>query len=151
EQPLDEPDVHAIFRHAGFVDYSWCGSGNVTCDPTQAVGIQAWGLDFNCGLFRTDAYDDPLVELDDVPYMSGAFPEGASANLFDLEPRSRAGLETLAASGVSSDDEGFLDDPTVGMAFLFSMNQANEMWKEAMGYPLTVANRFPRNAAQRDI
>ena len=150
EDPLDEADVHALFRHAGFVDYSWCNDDDPTCNPANAAGIQAFGLDFNCGLFRTDAYEDPFVTLDDVPYMSGAFPEGSGANLFDLEPRFRAGLDALADSGVSSDDIGYLDDPNVGMAFLFAMNQANEMWTEAMGYSLTVANRFPRNAAQRD-
>ena len=151
ENPVAEEDVHAIFRHAGFVDYSWCGSGNQNCNPDQAIGIQAWGLDFNCGLFRQDAYNDPFVGLDeDIPYMSGDFEEGPYANLFDLEPRFRDGLTALAGSGISATD-GALDDPNVGMAVLFSMNQANEMWKEAMGYSLTVANRFPRNTAQRDI
>jgi len=147
--PLDEADVHSIFRHAGFVDYSWCDSGNGACNPAQAVGIQAWGLDFNCGLFRTDAFEDPFVDLEGIPHMSGAFAEGSGANLFDLEPRFRDGLDELAANGVSS-SEGALDDPTVGMAFLFAMNQANQMWTEAMGYSLTVANRFPRNTGQRD-
>lgn len=151
DDPLEEADVHAVFRHAGFVDYSWCSQDNTNCNPQQAVGVQAWGLDFNCGLFRTDAFQDPYVELDDVSYFAGPFPDGAGANLFDLEPRFRDGLEALAESGVSSDDVGNLEDPSVGLAFLFAMNQANEMWKEAMGYPLTVANRFPRNAAQRDI
>ncbi|MEX1368741.1 MAG: hypothetical protein AB1Z98_36775 [Nannocystaceae bacterium] len=149
--PVQEPDVHAIFRHAGFVDYSWCSSGNLGCNPLDTVGVQAFGLDFNCGLFRTDAFDDPFVGLDeDIPYMSGEFPEGPLATLFDLEPRFRDGLDALAASGVEASG-GTLDDPQVGMAFLFSMNQANEMWKEAMGYSLTVANRFPRNPEQRDI
>ncbi|MCA9650365.1 MAG: hypothetical protein KC501_10680, partial [Myxococcales bacterium] len=151
EEPVQESDVHSIFRLAGFADYSWCGSGNTGCNPNQAVGIRPWGLDFNCGLYRTDAYNDPFVGLDDdIPYMSGSFPEGALANLFDLEPRFRAGLDALADSGVSATD-GMLDDPNVGMAFLFSMNQANEMWKEGMGYSLTVANRFPRNPDQRDV
>ncbi|MCA9705856.1 MAG: hypothetical protein KDK70_08420 [Myxococcales bacterium] len=150
DHPLEEPDVHAIFRHAGFVDYSWCNDNNQGCNPNTAAGVQAFGLDYNCGLFRTDAFEDPVISLDDVPYMSGAFPEGSAANLFDLEPRFREGLSTLASSGVDSDGAGYLDDPNVGMAFLFAMNQANEMWTEAMGYSLTVANRFPRNAAQRD-
>jgi hypothetical protein len=148
--PLSEDDVHSLFRHAGFVDFSWCNDNNPGCNPAGAIGVQAFGLDFNCGLFRTDAYEDPVISIDGVPYMSGAFPEGAGANLFDVEPRFRDGLETLASAGVSSDDVGNLDDPNVGMAFLFAMNQANEMWKEGMGYSLTVANRFPRNAAQRD-
>jgi hypothetical protein len=150
ENPLQEAEVDSLFRHAGFVDYSWCNQNNTNCNPAQAVGVQAWGLDFNCGLFRTDAYQDPVIDLDEVPYMAGEFPEGSAANLFDFEPRFRQGLETLASSGVSADDMGTLDDPTVGLAFLFAMNQANEMWKEGMGYSLTVANRFPRNAAQRD-
>lgn len=150
ENPLSEADVHAVFRHAGFVDYSWCNDDDPTCNPANAVGIRAFGLDFNCGLFRTDAYEDPVISLEDVSYFAGAFAEGSAANLFDLEPRFRAGLEALATAGVSADDVGNLDDPTVGLAFLFAMNQANEMWKEGMGYGLTVANRFPRNAMQRD-
>lgn len=150
DDPLQEADVDALFRHAGFVDYSWCNENNTNCNPLQAQGVQAWGLDFNCGLFRTDAYEDPAVDIDNVPYMAGPFPEGTGANLLDFEPRFRQGLEILASSGVSSDGVGNLDEPTVGVAFLFAMNQANEMWKEGMGYPLTVANRFPRNAAQRD-
>lgn len=153
DNPVQEADVHAIFRLAGFIDYSWCGSGNASCNPAQAnpASVQPWGLDFNCGIYRTDAYDDPFVGLDgDIPYMGGPYAEGPLANLFDLEPRFRDGLDELASSGVSATD-GMLDDPTVGMAFLFAMNQANELWKEGMGYSLTVANRFPRNPEQRDI
>lgn len=155
DDPLSEEDVHALFRHAGFVDFSWCDSGNQACNFNDAIGIRPWGLDFNCGLFRQDAFQDPFVDLDNVSYMGGPFPEGAGANLFDLEPRFREGLDTLANEGVAftpSDDyeANNLDNPVVGMAFLFAMNQANEMWKEGMGYSLTVANRFPRNTGQRD-
>lgn len=150
DEPLEEADVHALFRNAGFVDFSWCNDDNQDCNPVATAGVQAFGLDFNCGLFRPDAYLDPSITLDEVPYMSGDFADGLGANLFDLEPRFRDGLTVLADSGVSADDVGNLDDPNVGMAFLFAMNQANEMWKEAMGYSLTVANRFPRNGPQRD-
>ncbi len=150
DEPLEETEVHAIFRHAGFVDYSWCNDNNTACNPAATVGVQAFGLDFNCGLFRTDAYEDPQISMTDVSHMSGPFPEGSGANLFDLEPRFRDGLDELAANGVESNDVGDLDDPNVGMAFLFAMNQANQMWTEAMGYSLTVANRFPRNTGQRD-
>ena len=148
---LEEPDVHAIFRHAGFVDYSWCDDDSPDCDVDDAAGIPAWGLDFNCGLFNVNAPVDPLADLGDMPYMAGAFQNGDAATLFDLEPRFRNGLEVLADEGVMANADGMLEDPTVGLAFLFALNVSGEVWKEAMGYPLVVANRFPRNEAQRDI
>ncbi len=150
ESPLADINVHALFRVAGFLDLSWCDDMSPNCNPADAAGQPAFGLELNCGLFRTDNFDDPYVGLDEnVPHMAGDFPDGPQATLFDLDPRFRDGLEELAASGVTS-SSGDLDDPNVGMAFLFAMNQGNEMWKEAMGYSLTVANRFPRNEAQRD-
>ncbi|MEM7157172.1 MAG: hypothetical protein AAF799_30245 [Myxococcota bacterium] len=148
---LAEPEVHAIFRHAGFVDYSWCDDDSPDCNVDDAVGLPAWGLDFNCGLFDPNAAVDPLADLGDVPYMAGPFANGEAATLFDLEPRFRRGLEVLADQGVEAGNDGALQDPTVGLAFLFALNVSGEVWKEAMGYPLVVANRFPRNQAQRDI
>ena len=44
DNPLDEADVHALFRHAGFVDYSWCNDNNTACNPAAAIGVQAFGL-----------------------------------------------------------------------------------------------------------
>ncbi|MCH9686007.1 MAG: hypothetical protein K0V04_31520 [Deltaproteobacteria bacterium] len=151
DDPLDENDVHALFRHSGFVDYSWCNDQSPDCNVANAVGQTVFGMELNCGIFRADNFDDPFVDLEEfVPHMAGEFDQGNDATLFELDPRFRAGLDALANSGVSANGDGALDDPNVGLAFLFSMNQANEMWKEAMGYSLTVANRFPRNAAQRD-
>ncbi|MBL4685019.1 MAG: hypothetical protein JKY37_10545 [Nannocystaceae bacterium] len=157
EETQDLEDVHAIFRHAGFVDYSWCQDAAGGCNPAglaAATGIAPWGMSVNCGIFRDDHFDDPLVGLESaVPYMAGSYSQGNDANIFDLEQRFRRGLDSLAESGLTASGDGeFLeaDDPEAAMAFLFSLNFAEGVWKEAMGYPLTVANKFPRNTAQRD-
>jgi hypothetical protein len=149
--PLQENEVHALFRLSGFVDYSWCAGGCTLAARAAAPGIEPWGLEGNCGVFRTDHVQAPGVTLSDVPYMAGEFSDGSLATLFDLEPRMREGLDTLASDGVQPGGDGSLPDPNVALAFLFSMNVADRMWHEAQGYPLTVANHFPRNAKQREI
>jgi hypothetical protein len=150
-QPLEDPDVHALFRHAGFVDYSWCAGGCTLAARDAAPGIEPWGLEGNCGIFRTDHVAGAGVDLPYESYMAGEFPDGNLATVFDLDPRVRDGLDTLASEGVRGDGAGSIDNPNVSLAFLFAMNTADEMWREAQGYPLTVANRFPRNDKQREI
>lgn len=149
--PLEDPDVHALFRHAGFVDYSWCAGGCTLAARDAAPGIEPWGLEGNCGVFRTDHVAGAGVNLPYEPYMAGEFADGNLATLFDLDPRMRDGLDTLASDGVEGDGAGSIDNPNVALAFLFAMNSADDMWKEAQGYPLTVANHFPRNDKQREI
>jgi hypothetical protein len=149
--PVQEANVHALFRHVGFVDYSWCEGGCTLANRANAVGIAPWGMEGNCGLFRTDHIQGQGISLEDEPYMAGTFPDGALATLFDLDPRVRQGLDVLASEGIGADDEGALANANVSLAFLLSMHVADRMWREAQGYPLTVANHFPRNASQRDI
>lgn len=153
QETRDLEDVHAIFRHAGVVDYSWCAPLDNGCAAENigtTPGETIWGMAPGCGLFRDDNFDDPEVDLEDaIPYMAGEFGAGSNATLFALEGRLRRGFNSLANSGLTASD-GMPEDPEAAMAFLFSMNFAEGIWKEAMGHPLTVANKFPRNAAQQE-
>ncbi len=149
--PLQENEVHALFRHAGFADYSWCDGGCTLQNRANAVGVEPFGLEGNCGVFRTDHVQANGVTLTDEPYLAGEFSDGSLATMFDLDPRMRDGLETLASDGVQVGGDGGLSNPNVSLAFLFSMNVADRMWREAQGFPLTVANHFPRNPKQHEI
>ncbi len=131
--------AHAIFRRAGF------GDGG----PDRA-----WGMDPICGTFDFGA-DDGSDILDQVPHLVGDYsddvpPNGRGATVYHLESRMRAGFDALVADGLDLASDGTVNNPYAGFAYLFSMNFANKLWREAMGYPLTVANNFPRNGAQRD-
>jgi hypothetical protein len=42
-------------------------------------------------------------------------------------------------------------DGEAGLAFLLAAHISNQVWTENLGYPLTVAHYFPRNAGQRDL
>lgn len=148
--PLEDPDVHALFRHAGFVDYSWCQNGCTLAARDAAPGIEPWGLEGNCGIFRTDHVQGDGIGLNNEPYMAGEFPDGSLATIFDLDPRVRDGLDALASDGVDASG-GALGNPNVALAFLLAMNTADDMWREAQGYRLTVANHFPRNTRQQEI
>jgi hypothetical protein len=46
-------------------------------------------------------------------------------------------------------DPTHIDHPTEAFAYLAAARIVNVVWQEAMGYPLTINNYFPRNAGQR--
>jgi len=141
DAPLaNEPQAHAIFRRAGFFE----GSNDL-----------AWGMYFVCGTFDFDAPANTDL-LDEDPYMIGAYslpdsPSGQGATVFHLDQRMRQGFDTLATQGLQLEADESIADETVAFAYMFSMNFANKAWREIMGYPLVVANNFPRNQAQRDL
>lgn len=106
----------------------------------QTEGMSSCGLfDFTPRRFRFSAVDGSVLSL-----------SGSDLTLVDFDEQFRAGFDHLRDNGLTPNDTGDVD-PGVASAYLFSMNFANLMWEEAMGFPLTVANNFPRNEAQRDI
>lgn len=135
----DDIRAHAIFRRAGF------GDGGTD---------RAWGMDAICGTFDFGA-DDASDILDQVPYLVGDYaddvpPDGRGATVYHLERRMRQGFDALVDDGLDLSADGTVNNPYAGFAQMFAMNFANKLWRETMGYPLTVANNFPRNAAQHD-
>ncbi len=124
-----EAEIYAAFRVTGF---------------TTDQGVRVWGMS-SCGAFDPGHGGDILG----IPgYLGGALPSGQ--NLFDLDPLFKSGFASLAADGLSLEDN--LDvTPPQALAYLTATNFVNNTWKEMMGYPLTLAHSFPRNEKQREI
>jgi hypothetical protein len=153
----DAAKAHAVFRHFGFSTTSWLSPADpipsvgepVEIDPAPPEGNDlAWGMDADCGEFRFDAGEE-FTLLQEPGYMIAEYPLGAT--VVQLDDHMREGFQSLVDDGLALGDDGTVLDQNVGFAWLYSANIANRVWREAMGYPLTVANNFPRNETQRDV
>ncbi|MBC8071277.1 MAG: hypothetical protein IAG13_23330 [Deltaproteobacteria bacterium] len=154
----DAARSHAIFRRHGFSATPWLTPGvipgcDAVTDDAPSGDDLAWGMDEQCGMFLFGA-DGETEILSQVPVMVGTYedvspPDGVGATIVTLDERMRAGLDAYYNDGLGYAGDGTLDDYQTGFARLYSMNIANRVWTEAMGYPLTVANNFPRNEAQQ--
>ena len=125
-----EDELYAAFRVTGF---------------TQGKdGVRVWGMS-SCGGFNPGRDGDLLT----VPgYLGGELPDGQ--NLFDIDPLFKSGFASLAADGLELEDN--LDvAPDQALAYLTATNIVNNVWKELLGHPLTLAHSFPRNEKQREI
>lgn len=160
------PRAHAIFRRFGFSTTPWLDPGDpiraadddIVIDPRPPIGQDlAWGMNEACGAFRFDA-DEEFLLFTEPAFMIEEYPLGST--VLQLDEHMRTGFDTLYDAGPSGlsdqvqclpDESGSPCDHELGFAWLFSANIANRVWREAMGYPLTVANNFPRNEAQQQI
>lgn len=144
---IELPRAHAIFRTAvnpGFDEFD-------PPDP-QAVAVQPWGLE-GCGGFNETVPDDP-GRLD--AYFVRSY--GLRGTVWQLEVSLREGVRVLAQSGLvrsapDTDGDGLADtlNDAAAFAFLVAANVVNQTWTEMMGFPLTIANYFPRNPGQLDV
>ena len=125
-----EAELFAAFRWAGFV-----GDG----------GVRPWGMSSACGTFY-DAHNGDL--LGDAGYLGGDLP--SAPQLFDVDPLYKDGLTSLADMGLVLGGDNAVEADQAA-AFLLAANITNNMWKEVMGYPLTLAHSFPRNGKQQEI
>jgi hypothetical protein len=124
-----EEELYAAFRVTGF---------------TTDQGVKAWGMS-SCGSFDPGRNGDLLTVKG---YLGGELPSGQ--NLFDIDPLFKSGFTSLAADGLELEDN--LDvAPDQALAYLTSLNIVNNVWKEMLGHPLTLAHNFPRNEKQREI
>ena len=125
--------AHAAFRVDGFLS-------------DGSHGNRPWGWDDGCGLFNAPASlaNDP-AGLD----AKLASITGEKATVYDLERVLARGFASLEASGPPTAQTP-LTDPDAALAWLVTMKMAEDVWKEATGTPLTIANYFPRNQASSD-
>ncbi|HVO30704.1 MAG TPA: hypothetical protein VMV18_08205, partial [bacterium] len=133
----EDPNVaHAMFRFDGFVG-----------DPQFDPGQPAWGWLSACGQFHADVsgQDDPA----DIDAKFGNIT-GKRVSVFDLEKSLRAGVESLAATGLQTAPDGTISDPDQAFAYLVGASISEGVWREVIGSGLTIANYFPRNEASRD-
>lgn len=126
-----EEELFAVFRWTGFV--------------SQEGTARPWGMASACGRFDPGRDGDLLG----IPgYLGGDLPSGQ--HLFDLDPLFKSGFQSLTDGGlVVAGDLSVAPDQA--LAYMTAANIANAVWKEALGYPLTLAHSFPRNEKQREI
>ena len=109
-------------------------------------GIAPWGMHHKCGVFTPEGQGD-----EDPMGIPGFFAgeQGEDVSVWQLERVLHSGVDALVdgldvgADNTIAEDEAF--------AWLVSASVVEDVWREAYGKGLTVANHFPRNQAQRDI
>jgi hypothetical protein len=129
-----EPErAHAPFRFDGFVRGG--GSGGTT----------PWGMSTGCGRFNTTIGPD-------IAGIDGRFGSlsGQQLTVFELDAALARGFGMIRGTGLTVDAEGTVTDPDAAFAYMVSASVVEGVWKEVIGSPLTIANYFPRNQAQRD-
>lgn len=112
----------------------------------ETATIHPWGIFPSCGIFTAEN-----LLVDDFLEQEGYFidPLGVNGSVYDVERYLKDGVESLSQTGlkVASD---LSVEPTQAFAWLLAASIADQVWDEATGSRLTIANAFPRNQAQRD-
>lgn len=119
--------AHAPFRVDNFVD-----NGNT----------RPWGWASRCGTFAP-----PSTIGDDIANVDGklASAVGKRSTVYDVEAALARGFAALRGVGVAGDAP--ITDPDTALAWLVTLKITEDVWREATGTSLTIANYFPRNEA----
>ncbi len=119
--------AHAAFRVDDFVD-------NGSARP--------WSWSSRCGSFAT-----PTSIRDDIADVDGklASVTGKRSTVYDLEAALGRGFAALRGTGLPTD--AAITDPDTALAWLVTLKMTEDIWKQATGTSLTIANYFPRNEA----
>ena len=132
---VTEDRAHAMFRYSGFAD-------------NQNASNRPWGWSGNCGVFnpKTSVSTDP-ANVD----AKLASITGKTATVHDLEAALGRGFDALRGVAPPIEADGSITDPDTALAWLVSLKITEDVWKEATGTSLTIANYFPRNKAASDL
>ncbi len=124
--------AHGMFRISGFV---------------FAGGSTPWGMSSACGQFAAPGTvgDD----FADVDTKLGSL-SGKRVTVYELDAALRRGFDRLRGTGPTLVG-GAIADPDEALAWLVTMTMAEEVWREIVGSPLTIANGFPRNQASSEL
>lgn len=119
--------THAAFRVDNFVD-----SGS----------SRPWGWSSRCGSFAS-----PSAIGDDIAGVDGklASATGKRSTVYDLEAALSRGFAALRGKALPGD--AAITDPDTALAWLVTLKITEDVWREATGTSLTIANYFPRNEA----
>lgn len=133
---------YAVFRFDGF----YSGQAEVLTGGPPAGTVTPFGIGFSCGAM------DLTPDASLTGWEGFLFAEyGQNATIVDLDAEMKNGFDILRnGDGLVVEDDDSVAPAQAG-AYLMSMHMANRMWTHAMGFPLQVANGFPRNPQQRDI
>nr|MBA3542587.1 hypothetical protein [Deltaproteobacteria bacterium] len=121
--------AHAMFRVDGFVDEG---------------GSRPWSWASECGTFAapTGIATDPAGVTATLASIAGT-----KSTVYDLEAALGRGFEALRGKAPPLDGTGAIADPDTALAWLVTLKLTEDVWTQATGTRLTIANYFPRNAA----
>lgn len=133
---IDPDRAHAVFRFDGFAD----GSGS----------SHPWGSSSACAGPFGGGFQPSLGP--DIAGIDGKFGNltGDQLSVYDLEASLKAGVDSIAANGLQVGGDGTIADPDQAFAYLVAASIVEGVWRDVTGSPLTIANYFPRNQAERD-
>jgi len=119
--------AHAAFRVDDFVD---------------AGSSRPWSWSSRCGSFAT-----PTSVRDDIADVDGKLASltGKRSTVYDLEGALGRGFAALRGNALPGD--AAISDPDTALAWLVTLKMTEDIWKQATGTSLTIANYFPRNEA----
>jgi hypothetical protein len=140
--PASEEALTSLFSHTDLV-----------VDPAiepDVPTVRPWGLDPSCGVFVDPSSwpDEPdWLGQEERYFVQELGPRGS---VWDLERSLHAGVDGVRGAGPRIGPDGHMDGDEA-FAWLVAVHLADQVWASAVGAPLTIANGFPRNAAQRDL
>ncbi|HTM23533.1 MAG TPA: hypothetical protein VL172_23580, partial [Kofleriaceae bacterium] len=132
---IDPAVAHAPFRFDGFV-----------ADNGDDGDTVPWGWYNRCGGFYRSGLDSDPAGVDGM--FAGL--AGDRLTVFDLEGALAAGFTALRGGALQRQPDGSIADPDQAFAYLVAASIAEQVWREVVGTPLTIANYFPRNEAARN-
>jgi hypothetical protein len=116
--------------------------------PPDPANVQApWGLSTACGVFRQG--ETILADPAEVKAWLGGELD-PKQSVWSLNAKLHNGVEVLRLAGQAVDSAAAAANPETAMAWLWSSHMVDQIWREAMGRPLTLPHGFSRNAPQRD-
>lgn len=121
--------AHAVFRVDSFVEDG---------------STRPWGWSGQCGQFRAPASVPNDIAGIDAKLASAT---GLRATVFDVEASLARGFAALRAGAPTTD----ITDPDVALAWLVTLKITEDIWNQATGTRLTIANYFPRNQASSEL
>ncbi|HEX4419895.1 MAG TPA: hypothetical protein VH165_18400 [Kofleriaceae bacterium] len=131
--------AHAAFRVLGVL-----GAGTT----------RPWGWTLDCGQFATTVGDDIAgagtgagTEID----AKLGSVTGTRATVFDVEAALHRGFTALRTAVPAPGADGPIADPDAALAWLVALKITEDVFRQATGASLTIANYFPRNRASRDL
>ncbi|XXX77527.1 hypothetical protein WMF30_01965 [Sorangium sp. So ce134] len=135
--------AYGVFRFGGFSVASTADAEPLPVVLPNAV-VRPWGWTAACGEFFSEIGDDPAG----VDALLGSV-RGARASMWDLSAALQRGFVGLRQHGLTRGERGEIPNPDEALAYLVSARIAEEVWREVIGTPLTVAHYYPRSAAAR--
>jgi hypothetical protein len=163
-----DPSLNRAWPLAGYFEEALYGDSQASADPLTyyslfrhgdvtpaADGPWGWSAK-SCSGFRVPNTDDPLgyeIAFGSIKTTPERPTLGKRASIWNLEYSLRRGIDEIATTGGIAhdpDDPSLISDPDQALAYLVATTIAEDVWEEAVGTRLTIANHFPRTQVARD-